>query len=704
MEKLFGRSYESIGNGKSDLILKTRGQIKIKWGEKYIDLIKDGKIVSEGLAIKKVVSDIPTKKGIYITEDGNIYLSDGSKVYNIANISDSNYVSYYEQENIKDSQKEYAQKNIGILYDSIEDLLNSNTKNGIAFISNSGKVYTIKNGVSQELVFQLPNPITTPLDIQVNDIAINITKGGIIKIGDLLISSDSMQYTGTDTFSVRFNNKTAYELRQNEVLFKLPINSNTIYTSSISSSSNPTYPGSFSIEQDGSDYVLKIDRIELTKGISPMELTYDELIYLIDTKSLVQNTSYIITDFQNEWELEIYPTSEDIPAQMNGYPLYVDENGNQVYDPVEVQYYPGILTPVIEKYKTVRPLVVTAIAPDQISSNVIMVDNPLYTVEYDITYSDIIKTIPATEDLQDSPYYNEETGNIELKAKGRIIKLTDQNNNSCNYDFKHLRYWYNNSWHYTFDNNGVDISDQVTNCVIYNQNYEIAGEIDTGQYTEDGDPIKSLLIIRDGATVIVTGNSYNIQALELDSSNIFGVINNTTFHGKFSGLTISSDDFPILSIQEKVKDVYYNEDRVRVICIPDEISPKGTIVAFYGTEIPYGWALCDGTQGTPNLIDRFIKGGTSNGVTGGSSEITIGVSNLPPHTHTCSSIEHNHTISFSEGNMGLEDENGSGRFIQQRIGYTDTISHSHTIGETGDGEQINIEPPYYTLMYIMKIT
>ena len=61
MEKLFGRSYESVGNSSSDLILKCRGQVKVKWGNKYIDLVKDGKVASNGLTIKRVSSDsIPT--------------------------------------------------------------------------------------------------------------------------------------------------------------------------------------------------------------------------------------------------------------------------------------------------------------------------------------------------------------------------------------------------------------------------------------------------------------------------------------------------------------------------------------------------------------------------------------------------------------------------------------------------------------------
>ena len=41
---MFGRSYSQVGNSNSDFLIKTKGQVKIQWGSKFIDLIKDGKI------------------------------------------------------------------------------------------------------------------------------------------------------------------------------------------------------------------------------------------------------------------------------------------------------------------------------------------------------------------------------------------------------------------------------------------------------------------------------------------------------------------------------------------------------------------------------------------------------------------------------------------------------------------------------------
>jgi hypothetical protein len=77
---------------------------------------------------------------------------------------------------------------------------------------------------------------------------------------------------------------------------------------------------------------------------------------------------------------------------------------------------------------------------------------------------------------------------------------------------------------------------------------------------------------------------------------------------------------------------------------------SGMIVLWSGasTDIPSGWVLCDGTNGTPDLRDRFIVGGggalpatgsfpfTTDGASGGTPEVTAGslvVANLPPHTH-----------------------------------------------------------------------
>jgi hypothetical protein len=81
--------------------------------------------------------------------------------------------------------------------------------------------------------------------------------------------------------------------------------------------------------------------------------------------------------------------------------------------------------------------------------------------------------------------------------------------------------------------------------------------------------------------------------------------------------------------------------------------PTGIITMWSGSiaTIPTGWYLCDGTNGTPNLKDRFIVGAGNTyavSATGGSADAT-----LPTHTHTLSSSgttsgtsnDHSHSVS-----------------------------------------------------------
>ena len=77
-----------------------------------------------------------------------------------------------------------------------------------------------------------------------------------------------------------------------------------------------------------------------------------------------------------------------------------------------------------------------------------------------------------------------------------------------------------------------------------------------------------------------------------------------------------------------------------------DLVPPGIIVLWYGiiAEIPEDWVLCDGTEGTPDLRDRFVVGAGGNravNATGGQSTIN-GVVN---HTHDIAVNEspHNHT-------------------------------------------------------------
>jgi hypothetical protein len=134
--------------------------------------------------------------------------------------------------------------------------------------------------------------------------------------------------------------------------------------------------------------------------------------------------------------------------------------------------------------------------------------------------------------------------------------------------------------------------------------------------------------------------------------------------------------------------------------------PSGGIIIWSGSAaaIPSGWYLCNGSNGTPNLRDRFVVGAGSTydvGVTGGSKD-AITVSHT--HTGTTNSVgNHNHSMLGTSTGSG-----GSGAFENRaptgskQTGDAGEHNHSFTTDSAGSsGTNANL-PPYYALAYIMK--
>ena len=122
--------------------------------------------------------------------------------------------------------------------------------------------------------------------------------------------------------------------------------------------------------------------------------------------------------------------------------------------------------------------------------------------------------------------------------------------------------------------------------------------------------------------------------------------------------------------------------------------PRGIIVAWNNSVVPFGWTLCDGTYPTPDLRGRFILGqGQGNGLTNrvsgdisGFENITLNINQIPAHTHT-------YDIPVLGTDVGDE---------RPRIDVYSTSTVKNT-GSTGSGLPFNNMPPYYVLTYIMKL-
>lgn len=117
-----------------------------------------------------------------------------------------------------------------------------------------------------------------------------------------------------------------------------------------------------------------------------------------------------------------------------------------------------------------------------------------------------------------------------------------------------------------------------------------------------------------------------------------------------------------------------------------EISICPNVIGMYeGENIPDGWAVCDGTNGTPDLRDYFIRLG---GVNNAGSEYSSGGNTSIPSTTTSTNA---HTHSF--GSTGRTDANDGG-------GHSTSISHSHNTAAS----TIVVVPTYYALTFIMKLS
>jgi len=152
--------------------------------------------------------------------------------------------------------------------------------------------------------------------------------------------------------------------------------------------------------------------------------------------------------------------------------------------------------------------------------------------------------------------------------------------------------------------------------------------------------------------------------------------------------------------------------------IKGALFPSGGIIMWSGSinDIPVGWALCDGTNGTPDLRDRFIVGAGRKynvGNTGGADRVTLTVAQMPSHNHgsgdLATTTDGSHSHSYIRPSGGISAESGD-YDIYRGIEDADTSSdgyHDHDVtgntGSTGGGQAHENRPPYYALCFIMKL-
>ena len=139
----------------------------------------------------------------------------------------------------------------------------------------------------------------------------------------------------------------------------------------------------------------------------------------------------------------------------------------------------------------------------------------------------------------------------------------------------------------------------------------------------------------------------------------------------------------------------------------------GMIIMWYGTvaTIPAGWYLCNGSNSTPDLRNRFViaadadSGGVAKTTVTGVPTQAAGTADavVVSHTHTATVSDpgHNHTANvFSSGGVYAAFSNIAGpNVVTTSTSTTGVTVANSTTGVSGTNQNL---PPYYALCYIMK--
>ena len=153
--------------------------------------------------------------------------------------------------------------------------------------------------------------------------------------------------------------------------------------------------------------------------------------------------------------------------------------------------------------------------------------------------------------------------------------------------------------------------------------------------------------------------------------------------------------------------------------------PSGGIIMWSGavSAIPTGWVLCNGSNSTPDLRNRFVLGAGSTyavNATGGATTDSVTTDSAGSHSHGGTTGNDGVTIprdgwgaggSFGTSTSGrLVSGRGSQEFGETLESITHvtgdrTFAHTHTISTEAAHTHtatVDILPPYYALAYIMK--
>lgn len=228
----------------------------------------------------------------------------------------------------------------------------------------------------------------------------------------------------------------------------------------------------------------------------------------------------------------------------------------------------------------------------------------------------------------------------------------------------------------------------------------------TGEELEINGAIQNIQV---GAQFTLTGalSTLTFNVVQVDMANSLVYTDQNVAQGNYQGY-FTNPSFPT---------DYTAVNPTQVEVAISTAVPYGMIMLWYGAilNIPSGWQLCDGSNGTPDLTNVFVIGANAdyNGVatssitntplsTGGSA-----ASSLPNHSHDIYDPGHTHALNPA-GNANITATPGTGGSTQYMAtgagGFATGIGDANiSIISTGTAATYGNVPPFRALAYIMKV-
>jgi microcystin-dependent protein len=218
--------------------------------------------------------------------------------------------------------------------------------------------------------------------------------------------------------------------------------------------------------------------------------------------------------------------------------------------------------------------------------------------------------------------------------------------------------------------------------------------------------------ISDNAVTTGKINALAVTEAKIASGSVtFTKVASTSYRTSTQGVRIPANatdsEFATEKAISSYVDLVKGDLQGEIGTVSNGIVPIGGIIMWSGSVVPTRWALCDGTNSTPDLRDRFIVGsGTTyaTGDTGGSASVTLTTNQIPSHNHKLFHNSEGPAAGDINGNYSAaytKDTGGPGSYLI----YSTTANqepNTYRSGNTGGGEAHENRPPYYALAFIMR--